>query len=72
MDTMDHLMAEKNKNNNDSQKDQVTPKKNLKKTIVQIKFSECADAYGNDLIADQMICAGEAGKDSCQVYSGQC
>jgi hypothetical protein len=31
MDKMDHLMAEKNKNNNDSQKGQVTPKKYLKK-----------------------------------------
>jgi hypothetical protein len=27
MDKMDHLMAEKNKNNKDSQKGQVTPKK---------------------------------------------
>ncbi len=27
MDKMDHLMAEKNKNNKDSQKEQVTPKK---------------------------------------------
>ncbi len=28
---MDHLMAEKNENNKDSQKGQVTPKKYLKK-----------------------------------------
>ncbi len=27
---MDHLMAEKNENNKDSQKGQVTPKKNFK------------------------------------------
>jgi hypothetical protein len=31
MDKMDHLMAEKNENNKDSQKGQVTPKKYLKK-----------------------------------------
>jgi hypothetical protein len=31
MDKMDHLMAEKNINNKDSQKGQVTPKKYLKK-----------------------------------------
>jgi hypothetical protein len=31
MDKMDHLMAEKNKNNKDSQKRQVTPKKYFKK-----------------------------------------
>jgi hypothetical protein len=30
MDKMDHLIAEKNENNKDSQKGQVTPKKNLK------------------------------------------
>jgi hypothetical protein len=29
MDKMDHLMAEKNENNKDSQKGQVTPKKNI-------------------------------------------
>jgi hypothetical protein len=29
MDKIDHLMAEKNENNNDSQKGQVTPKKNI-------------------------------------------
>jgi hypothetical protein len=29
MDKMDHLMAEKNENNKDSQKGRVTPKKNL-------------------------------------------
>jgi hypothetical protein len=32
MDKMDHLMAEKSKNNIDSQKGQVTPNKYLKKT----------------------------------------
>jgi hypothetical protein len=32
MDKIDHLMAEKNKNNKDSQKGQVTPKKVLKRT----------------------------------------
>ncbi len=30
---MHHLMAEKNKNNKDSQKGQVTPKKYLKKNV---------------------------------------
>jgi hypothetical protein len=30
MDKIDHLMAEKNENNKDSQKGQVTPKKYLK------------------------------------------
>jgi hypothetical protein len=34
MDKIDHLMAEKNKNNKDSQKGQVTPKKILKKNTV--------------------------------------
>jgi hypothetical protein len=29
MDKIDHLMAEKNENNKDSQKGQVTPKKNI-------------------------------------------
>jgi hypothetical protein len=29
MDKMDHLMAEKKENNKDSQKGQVTPKKNF-------------------------------------------
>jgi hypothetical protein len=29
MDKMDHMMAEKNENNKDSQKGQVTPKKNI-------------------------------------------
>jgi hypothetical protein len=36
------------------------------------EFSDCEEAYGNDLIADQMICAGEAGKDSCQVFTRFC
>jgi len=30
-------------------------------------ISECADAYGSSLMGEQMICAGEAGRDSCQV-----
>ena len=30
-------------------------------------ISECAVAYGDSLIPDQMICAGEEGRDSCQV-----
>jgi hypothetical protein len=34
MDKIDHLMAEKNKNNKDSQKGQVTPKKYLKKILI--------------------------------------
>jgi hypothetical protein len=38
MDKIDHLMAEKNKNNNDSQKGQVTPKKYLKNTLKLIKI----------------------------------
>jgi hypothetical protein len=33
MDKMDHLMEENNKNNKDSQKGQVTPKKIFKKNI---------------------------------------
>jgi hypothetical protein len=37
MDKTDHLMAEKNKNNNDRQKWQVTPKKYLKKTFQAFK-----------------------------------
>ncbi len=39
MDKMDHLMAEKNKNNKDSQKGQVTPKKYLKKSKGGCKLS---------------------------------
>jgi hypothetical protein len=27
----------------------------------------CEDAYGESLFPEQMICAGEEGKDSCQV-----
>jgi hypothetical protein len=34
MDKIDHLMAVKNKNNKDSQKEQVTPKKYLKQKRV--------------------------------------
>jgi hypothetical protein len=37
MDKIDHLMAEKNKNNKDSQKGQVTPK-NILQTIKNHKF----------------------------------
>jgi hypothetical protein len=33
MDKMDHLMAENNQNNKDSQKRQVTPKKYLKNRL---------------------------------------
>ncbi len=36
MDEIDHLMAEKNENNKDSQKGQVTPKKYLKKKYLNI------------------------------------
>ena len=35
--------------------------------FIIIPISDCADAYGNDLIPEMMICAGEDGKDSCQV-----
>ncbi len=37
MDKTDHLMAEKNKNNKNSQKGQVTPKKYLKKIDLAYK-----------------------------------
>jgi hypothetical protein len=36
MDKIDHLMAEKNENNKDSQKGQVTPKKYLKKQTLEV------------------------------------
>jgi hypothetical protein len=36
MDKMDHLMAEKNENNKDSQKGQVTSKKYFKKNNPQV------------------------------------
>jgi hypothetical protein len=39
MDKTDHLMAENNENNKDSQKRQVTPKTYLKKEIVRNKAS---------------------------------
>jgi hypothetical protein len=32
-----------------------------------LKILDCEDAYGENLFADQMICSGEEGKDSCQV-----
>jgi hypothetical protein len=38
MDKMDHLMAENNENNKDSQKGQVTPKKYLKKYDRSVEF----------------------------------
>ncbi len=34
---MDHLMAEKNKNNKDNQKGQVTPKRKFKKKVFLIQ-----------------------------------
>ncbi len=37
---MDHLMAEKNENNKDSQKGQVTLKKHLKKKFLVLKKSK--------------------------------
>ncbi len=37
MDKIDHLMAEKNKNNKDSQKGQVIPKKIFKKELLQLE-----------------------------------
>ena len=43
----------------------------LNKKIFGKQFSECADAYGSDLVADQMICAGESGKDFCQVLNNK-
>jgi hypothetical protein len=44
MDKTDHLMAEKNKNNKDSQKGQVTPKKKyLKKKKIQIGGSKAVE-----------------------------
>ncbi len=36
MDKADHMMAEKNENNKDSQKGQVTPKKHLKKSFIKV------------------------------------
>jgi hypothetical protein len=38
MDKIDHLMAEKNKNNKDSQKGQVTPKIHLKNIFFTYKM----------------------------------
>jgi hypothetical protein len=38
MDKMDHLMAEKNENDKDGQKGQVTPKKNIiEELVVNVK-----------------------------------
>lgn len=39
-------------------------------TVPLVIDDDCAKAYGNDLIPDMMICAGESGKDSCQGDSG--
>ena len=32
-----------------------------------LSFPECATNYGEGSIVDSMLCAGEAGIDSCQV-----
>jgi trypsin len=39
-------------------------------TVPLVSDSACADAYGDSIIPDTMICAGETGKDSCQGDSG--
>ncbi len=41
MDKTDHLMAEKNENNKDSQKGQVTIKKYLKKDVIVVSTLRC-------------------------------
>jgi hypothetical protein len=45
MDKIDHLMAEKNKNNKNKQKGQVTPKKYLKKLNL-LHFSALSNYQG--------------------------
>lgn len=37
---------------------------------VLLLFKDCRDSYGENDIADSMICAGVVGKDSCQGDSG--
>ena len=35
-------------------------------------FSDCGSVYGEDRVAESMVCAGglvEGGKDSCQVFA---
>ena len=35
-----------------------------------VSDASCEDSYGNRMSAKEMLCAGEAGKDSCQGDSG--
>jgi hypothetical protein len=39
-------------------------------TIPFVSDASCGAAYGSDLVAATMLCAGETGKDSCQGDSG--
>jgi len=50
----------------------IIPAKLRKVTVPTVSDEECRNAYGEDDIADSMICAGlkEGGKDSCQGDSG--
>jgi len=41
-----------------------------KVTVPFVTDADCRDAYGEDLIFDSMLCAGEGGKDACQGDSG--
>jgi hypothetical protein len=50
MDKIDHLMAEKNENNKDSQKGQVTPIQIFKKNIILAKI----DAAGGTFVFGQL------------------
>lgn len=39
-------------------------------TVPLVSDDECNDDYSGDVYGDNMICAGESGKDSCQGDSG--
>ncbi|KAF2354745.1 Serine proteases trypsin domain [Trinorchestia longiramus] len=41
-----------------------------KVTVPLVSDASCRESYGDEAIADSMMCAGEEGKDSCQGDSG--
>jgi hypothetical protein len=52
----DHLMAEKNKTNNVSQKGQATPKKNKKKIIIMLDIAKYCLSMRHSLTGVETVC----------------